>query len=253
MDSADHLKYLAADLARFQEVAARDLAAPVPTCPGWTVTDLVLHVANAYVNVVVPQLRLPEQVPAQDLTGPDPLTALQHAYGILTKEFAAHEGRDHSGQDEAGTASFWARRMAQETVIHRIDAELAVAEPSALIPAAFAVDCIDEYLTVVLVHETQDWTQQYASDLSDWGQRWLLVSAGAARWRIGLRPQGADAAPLHSPPEPSEVPAAGVSGDADPLLRWMYNRGGMGQVTTTGDDSMTAQFRRLLTAVMGTS
>jgi hypothetical protein len=30
----------------------------------------------------------------------------------------------------------------------------------------------------------------------------------------------------------------------------MYNRGGVDQVTTAGDDEMIAQFRRLLTAVM---
>ncbi|MGN6791264.1 MAG: maleylpyruvate isomerase N-terminal domain-containing protein, partial [Streptosporangiaceae bacterium] len=43
MDSADLPKFLAAEAARLHEVAARNLAAPVPTCPGWTVEDLVLH------------------------------------------------------------------------------------------------------------------------------------------------------------------------------------------------------------------
>lgn len=250
MDIADHLKYLAADVARLQEVAARDLAAPVPTCPGWTVAELVSHVAGVYVNVVVPKLRLPDQVPAQNLTGLEPLAAFQRAYAILVGEFAARASQECTGQDEASTASFWARRMAQETAIHRIDAELALAEPSAPIPAALATDCIDELLTVVLVHETQRWTRQYASDLSDWGQRWLLVSASSARWRISVRPRGVDAAPLHSPPASTGTPTAGVCAPADPLLRWMYNRSDTDQVTMTGDGEMTAQFERLLTAIM---
>ena len=55
--------------------------------------------------------------------------------------------------------------MAHETVIHRIDAELALAEPSAAIAPALAADGIDEFLTVILTHETRQWTDQYATDL----------------------------------------------------------------------------------------
>lgn len=248
MDSADHLKHLAADVARLREVAARNLAVPVPTCPGWTVEDLVLHVANCYLSVAVPQLWLPERVPAQNLAGLGPLAALQHAHATLVGEVAACEGRTRG--DKVSTSSFWVRRMVFETAMHRIDAELALAEPSVPIPSALAADGIDEFLTVVLTHETQQWTHQYTSDLSDWGRRWLLVSAGLAQWRITIHPHGAGAALLHSQPTSAETPAAGISGDADPLLRWMYNRGGADQVTTTGDDAMIAQLRRLLTAVM---
>jgi hypothetical protein len=134
MDSADLLKCLAAEVTRLHEAAAGNLAAPVPTCPEWTVKDLVVHVANGYRNVVVPQLRLPEQTPAQDLAGLEPLTALHHCHAALASEFAARQRRDHTGQDTAGTTSFWIRRMAHETAIYRIDAELALAQPSVPIP-----------------------------------------------------------------------------------------------------------------------
>jgi hypothetical protein len=212
------------------------------------VADLVSHVANGYLNVAVPQLRPAGEAPAQNLAGLEPLAALQHAHATLVAEVAACE--DRTGNGDVSTSSFWVRRMVFETAVHRIDAELALAEPSAPIPSALAAEGIDEFLTVVLPQETQQWTHQYTSDLSDWGQRWLLVSAGQAQWRIAIHPHGAEAALLHSQPASARAPAAGITGDADPLLRWMYNRGGADQVTTTGDEGMLAQFRRLLTAVM---
>jgi hypothetical protein len=142
----------------------------------------------------------------------------------------------------AGAASFWIRRMAHETVIHRIDAELALAEPSAAIAPALAADGIDEVLTVILTHETRQWTDQYATDLTDWGPRWLLVSAGPAQWRITMRPNGTDAMPLRSPPASAAPPAAAIHGDPDSLLRWAYNRGRANQVITTGDVRYTVIF-----------
>lgn len=43
MDTARLLECLDTDVARLREVAARDLSAPVPTCPEWTVEELVRH------------------------------------------------------------------------------------------------------------------------------------------------------------------------------------------------------------------
>lgn len=65
-------------------------------------------------------------------------------------EFAARRPEDpagswHTSDQEVG---FWIRRMAQETVIHRIDAELATGQPVAPVPAGLAVDGIDETLKV---------------------------------------------------------------------------------------------------------
>ena len=45
---------------------------------------------------------------------------------------------------------FWPRRMVQETTIHRVDAEQAVGWPVAEIEPAFAVDGIDEVLSLIV-------------------------------------------------------------------------------------------------------
>src|ERR1700759_3581335 len=112
MDSALLLECLTADVARLRAVAVRDLSAPVPTCPGWTVEDLVRHVADGYLNVVVPRLRLPEQTPPLDLAALEPRAALEYGYTAMPDQFAAHAPHDHVEPVTPNTARFWIRRMA---------------------------------------------------------------------------------------------------------------------------------------------
>lgn len=252
MDSARLLECLASDSARLRAVATRDLNAPVPTCPGWTVEDLVRHVAHGYLNVVVPRLLPPEHAPTHDLSALEPLAALELGYTAMTSAFAAHAAHDDPRPATPDTARFWIRRMAHETVIHRVDAELALHETPAPIPPDQALDGVEEFLTVFLAQETQQWTDQYAADLSDWAQRWLLLSAGDAHWRIVVRANGVYATPLDPPSAPHDTPAASIRAEPDVLLRWFYNRADPNLVTTTGDQRMAAQLRRLLTAVTST-
>ena len=58
------------------------------------------------------------------------LPLLERAYGELMAEFSQHAPTDPTPTwyDPDQTVAFWIRRMAQETVIHRIDAELGVRE-----------------------------------------------------------------------------------------------------------------------------
>jgi hypothetical protein len=78
--------------------------------------------------------------------------------------------------------------MAHETAVHRIDAEVAAGQPVGPIRADLAVDGVGEALAVFLDHETHAWHAEYQDDLTDWGDRWLLVSAGVAGWRVTVRP-----------------------------------------------------------------
>ena len=132
MNEARLLDRLARDHARLREVAARDLAAPVPNCPQWTVRDLARHVANGYVDVVVRRLRgTSAGAPREDLSGEEPLAVLGRCYAMLTAEFGAHDPGRQVGPDPAETVRFWIRRMAHETLIHRMDVEGALLEPIA--------------------------------------------------------------------------------------------------------------------------
>lgn len=42
----DHLGVLGQEGERLARAAAADLGAPVPSCPGWSATDLVVHLGE---------------------------------------------------------------------------------------------------------------------------------------------------------------------------------------------------------------
>lgn len=143
--------------AAFEEVAGSEtgLAAPVPSCPEWTVLDLVHHVSKIYLTVRSHVSRgvtsRPEDHPARELgelpTGAaavqwwtDEYEALLELFDTLDPQLAAWNWAPQSKQ-----ASFWFRRMAHETAVHRWDAQTAVGrvEP---IETALAADTVAEVL-----------------------------------------------------------------------------------------------------------
>ncbi len=142
------------DAAVVFDLAADGLDAPVPTCPGWTVADLVRHVAKIHwwATAAVTQADL-EPVQRRDSPPPPPDDELvgwaaDQTRALTTALRAAGPTSPAWTFAGAGTAGFWARRHAHELSIHRFDVELAVTGAPAPIDAALAVDGIDEYLTV---------------------------------------------------------------------------------------------------------
>src|SRR5262249_1418300 len=124
---------LDADFHRLREVAcAADLHTAVPTCPGWTLEDLVRHVGEVYLYKVE-TMRLGSQAeewPPEGFNDEPPIHLLGRAYAALIAEFAGRRPNDHTltWYEADQTVGFWIRDMAQETVIHRVDVELAAAE-----------------------------------------------------------------------------------------------------------------------------
>src|SRR5436309_8128038 len=58
-----YLDCLASDFARLRAVVPIDLAAPVPSCPGWTVADLTRHVGEVYLHKTLAMREGAEPVP----------------------------------------------------------------------------------------------------------------------------------------------------------------------------------------------
>src|SRR5690348_15076126 len=89
------LTCLADDQARLREVAALDLSAQVPSCPGWRVTDLVRHLAEVYLHkaYAIRHRDWPRDWPP-GLAGEEPVALLDRAYRELTAEFEAHDPAD---------------------------------------------------------------------------------------------------------------------------------------------------------------
>ena len=152
MEPARFLECLDTDFARLRAVAPTDLEAAVPSCPGWNVADLTRHVGQVYLHktIAMREGAEPDQWPPEGLTHEEPLALLDRAYRGLVDEFAARKPEDPAGTwyKPDQTVGFWIRRMAHETVIHRIDAELGTRQPVAPVPTDLAIDGIDELLKV---------------------------------------------------------------------------------------------------------
>jgi uncharacterized protein (TIGR03083 family) len=240
----DYLSHLAGDAARLRDAAARDLSAPVPSCPGWTATDLVRHVAEVYLHKTECMRRnaRPEDWPP-DLSGEEPLALFDRALAALTGEFAAR-----SPQSPAWTwfppeqnVGFWIRRMAQETVIHRVDAELALGLPVSPIPDDLALDGVDEVLERFLAYGSTVWQEDFGDLLDDLDGRAVRVGAGDRSWVVVLA-KGAV-----SVSERGDA-AASVSGAPQPMLLWLWRRAGDEALAVDGDAALVAKLSQLLGA-----
>lgn len=133
-----------------------DLTTRVPTCPDWTLRQLITHTGRGqrWAAAIV-ATRSPEPIPFREV--PD---------GRLPDDPAEHQGWLASGASRLaeavrsagpspvwthlgmGPASYWARRMAHETAVHRADGQIAVGERPEIDPV-IAADGIDEWLTLL--------------------------------------------------------------------------------------------------------
>jgi uncharacterized protein (TIGR03083 family) len=249
MENARYLECLAADFARLRSVVPADLAAAVPTCPGWTVADLTRHVGQVYLHktAAMREGAEPDQWPPEGLAGEEPLALLDRAYTGLIAEFAARKPDDPAGTwyTPDQTVGFWIRRMAQETVIHRIDAELGTGQAVAPVPDDLAVDGIDELLKVFVAFSVAEWGDYFTDILAASPGRSYTVQSGGAAWRVQTGP-GLFAVEDGSGDADNDVT---VSGPPAAVLRWVWNREGAHEpvgVTVDGAPDAVAELRRCI-------
>jgi uncharacterized protein (TIGR03083 family) len=158
VDLSGYLAVLASEanaLASAAEEAGLD--APVPTCPGWTVKDLVLHVGEVHrwaTAVIANGAVKLGDVPGDTLGPlPEPADAIdwfcRGAIALRETLDAADRSLEYAAflaDPATPRVLFWARRQAMETSMHRVDAESALGRCTAL-PPEVALDGIDEFLT----------------------------------------------------------------------------------------------------------
>lgn len=247
MESKRLQECLTADFTRLREVAGNaDLSAAVPSCPDWTVADLVHHVGSVYLHKVecMRQGSSP-QWPPPGLAGAEPLALLDRTYAELTAEFAARppESPAHTWYEPDKTVRFWIRRMAQETVIHRVDAELGAGAPIAPIPIDLASDGIDEFLVGFVHYGSHTWPEDYADVLPAADGRTIRVESPDQAWFVRPTTEAVEVTLSDV-----DTAAAVVRGEPADLLLWLWKRGGEDRVTVTGDDTLVACLRRVLAA-----
>ena len=250
MEFSRFLDCLADDFARLRAVVEIDRSAAVPTCPGWSVTDLTRHVGQVYLHktLCMREGAEPEPWPPAGLEDEEPLALLDRTYTGLRHEFATRAPQDHAGNwyTPDQTVGFWMRRMAQETVIHRIDAELGTRQAVAPVPADLAVDGIDELLKVFVAFGVAAWGSYFTDILGNSPGRTCLVRTEGAAWRVRTGTGTFEV----SDGAGDESADATISGPPMDVLRWAWNReaaGTPGDVTVAGAAEAIQELRSCIT------
>lgn len=200
LDVDSHLAHLAeqGDLL-VTAATAGDPGAPVPACPGWTLRDILVHLGRIHRRVAM-VVREPGRFRSYreitpEMGGPVPVEAdLTPWYRAGLDEMATAIARLDPGEQAVPTfgpavspRAFWARRQAQEVLVHRIDVERAAGIPMTPTPPRLAADGIEELWDVFLPNLTRVRSEPATSlhlHATDTEGEWLLeVGPGAATVR----------------------------------------------------------------------
>ncbi|WP_406326645.1 maleylpyruvate isomerase family mycothiol-dependent enzyme [Streptomyces sp. NBC_00203] len=152
--AVDHRASVAAETAAFvAAVQGADPTTPVPSCPGWNLADLVKHTGSVqrwFAVLLRKEIQQPPtsrdvdlQLPPRPEDYPDWLAASAVEAAGAFAATAPDTPMWAWGADQH--ARFWARRMLYETLVHRVDAELALGRRP-MVDRALAVDGVDEFL-----------------------------------------------------------------------------------------------------------
>ncbi|MEU5686462.1 hypothetical protein DEJ48_34650 [Streptomyces venezuelae] len=244
MEISEHIQIVAEEgklLARAAAEAGTD--AKVPTCPGWQVRDLLRHAgmvhrwAAAFLTERRTSYRLGGELP--DLDGDSLVEWFRegHAALVATLESAPPDVECWTFLPSPSPLAFWARRQANETTVHRVDAESARGGTPSPLDVDFAVDGIEELLFGFHARKKS----RVRSDVPCV----LRVRATDARtWTLRL----SDGPPVveHGATAPADCE---VSGPATRLYLALWNRLPFPQVT--GETALAALWREKSAIVMG--
>lgn len=123
-------------------LVAADPAAPVPSCAGWTVLDLVAHLGNVHSWAATIVETGAAAADPDDLPDPE---AMQGWYAERAGRLVATLGAADPAEPcwnfarVNETKGFWTRRQVHETHMHLVDLDQAHGRPTALAPD----DCAD--------------------------------------------------------------------------------------------------------------
>jgi uncharacterized protein (TIGR03083 family) len=134
-------------------VHGADLTRQVTTCPDWTLRQLATHVGRAHRWAAeIAGTRSDEFIPFRQVPdGRIPDDPALHAPWLRAGAARVIEAVREAGGDQVWAfdglrpASFWARRMAHETAVHRADAQITAGREPEFEPD-LAADAIDEWL-----------------------------------------------------------------------------------------------------------
>lgn len=208
-------------------MSAAGLDLRVPSCPEWTLLDLVRHLGEVHRFWVAAVNAGPAAAPPAESTSEGAETAPEEREALLAWSAASTrqllDALREAGPDR-GCWTWWgpsqspqvsgavARHQLLEAAVHTYDAQLTAGAPQPL-PEEAALDGVDEFLSTCVAWK-QPWPHEAAAvDFH--------VTEGRS-WRLSVSADGARVADL---PTTGAIPAtASVRGTANEMVLFLYDR-----------------------------
>lgn len=248
MIALQHEEYIGAlrrdGVAFASSVRAAGLAAPVASCPGWVTADLLWHLTEVHFfwGAIVQQrvlngadvVELARPVDDAELAG---LYETQFAR-LLQALVEADPADEVWTWAEQHDVAFVLRRMAQETAMHRWDADVAAGRPSP-IDDSLASDGIDEFLTY-FVDDVARVAQPVAGSVhihcTDVPGEWTIRESVIPDDDFPGLPGGFEVTREHAKGD------CALRGPASNLLLALWRRTGMDTINVVGDAAVAKRF-----------
>ncbi len=240
MEIARHITAVGTEAKLFAEAARRGgLEVDIPSCPGWTMRDLVRHLSEIHLWAAARVARrtsklflddsaaeLLESWPDLAVFWPDDDDLIDwyletNANLVRALEAASPTDEMPTFLPAPSPLAMWARRQAHETAVHRFDAEDATGTGSGFDPE-FAADGIDEMVRGFAPR---------ASEFPIETTRTMVVHAADTGddWRLTLAPDGITTVRGNGS---ADVTLTGAASD---LYLSLWNRGDDSRLTIEGD------------------
>jgi uncharacterized protein (TIGR03083 family) len=214
--------------------AESNLSANVPSCPEWDVAELIRHTGGVHRfwgTVATKQLQTIEDIRKADEGVPVPerdeeliswfeegVERLASTLELLDPEQSNWSWSPHKH------AGFVQRRMAQETAVHRWDAELAAGDAQLIEPVLAADGIAEMFDTFVPSQEEQP---------TGIGETiHLHQTDGDGEWLVTLTPTGIEFAEGHDKAD------AAAQGTGSSLLLALWGRVPLSKLETFGNDAL---------------
>ncbi|MFW0787264.1 maleylpyruvate isomerase family mycothiol-dependent enzyme [Gordonia sp. CPCC 206044] len=258
----DRLAVIAAEAQRLAEVVAGvDPATRCPTCPDWTVADLLWHVIEVHtfwgailadrVTDAAELANVEQSKPSRPDTVPEMLGLRARMTARLIEQLEKRDDAERcwSWWPDDQTVGFTRRMQTYEATMHRVDAELAAGVTVNPIAVAVAEGAIDHAVDVM-------WGAMPggARYTSAGVVEFVAVDTGR-RWQVEVGRWADDGGAESAPTEGARATRAGVgeptataAARTVDLALWAWTRGGVAQ--TDGDGGTLAALDAVVTQGM---
>jgi uncharacterized protein (TIGR03083 family) len=226
---------------RALHAAARDAGvdASVPSCPEWRVADLLGHVGRLH-RWIAAIIEDGGDTPSDHWSDAEPPPEAERLAWFAGGVDLVTDGLRSVGPSapawswtDDATAGFWARRQANETAVHRWDAQAAAGKTEP-VDRELAVDGIDEFFALIPF-----W--RGASQLPGSGESiHLHATDGEGEWLIRLGTDGLVVTREHAKGD------VAMRAPASHLLLFLYGRAGASDAEVFGDAAILDRWQQLV-------